>query len=236
MFARGFRRAALIGLGMGVVVNLPLVMILAAHEGGVRPFLANMLAGYHAWQRVQDVSPASSNVRVDAASTISRFLGQPLSDSAQIGMTVAILLLAAIVLWRRSSGTGSRPAQVDIAIICLAVLLTGHHVGYDLLLLTCPVVALLWRPEAVVARSGLRRWLLLALFAVPGLNWASTQAVLDAWRPPPPVWLIVTSVNGVCVSLLFLAYLYVGIRDRSGEEEARPVLSPAPTREPLPAR
>jgi hypothetical protein len=78
---------------------------------------------------VQDVGPASSNVRIDAASTVSRLLGHPLPDSAQIAITLLILLVAAIVVRRRSWSNGPGPSHVDLAIICLAVLLTGHHVG-----------------------------------------------------------------------------------------------------------
>jgi hypothetical protein len=48
MFARGYRQAVVLGLAGGAAVNLPLVMLLAAREDGVRPFLTTVLSGYHA--------------------------------------------------------------------------------------------------------------------------------------------------------------------------------------------
>jgi hypothetical protein len=213
MFARGFRREAGLGLGLGALVNLPLILLLSAREGGLGAFVATLLKGYHAWQGVGDVSPASSNVRVDATSTLSRLLGHPLPDTAQLGVTLGILVLAALVLRPRAANGVAEGDSTTVGIICLAVLLTGHHVGYDCLLLVAPCVALLLRPADRPEGRPQARWLFIALFAVPALNWASTQSVLEAWRPSPMSWLIVTSVNGVCVALLFALYLWQGVRD-----------------------
>jgi hypothetical protein len=63
------------------------------------------------------------------------------------------------------------------------------------------------------------RWLLAGMFAVPALNWLSTQAVLEALRPSPAIWLLITSANGVCVIILFAAYLWYGISTRLAERK-----------------
>lgn len=235
MFARGYRRVVVLGLAIGAAVNLPLVMLLASWEGGTRPFLTSLITGYQAWQNVGEVGPASSPHRVDAVSTISRFLGAPLTDWAQIAVPLLILVVAALVLRRRDSRGSSPLSSVDLGIMFLAVLLSSHHVGYDLLLLTSPFVALLVRPEPPMARWAPARWLLVGLFAVPALNWASTHAVLAAWQPSRTAWLIVTSANGLCLALLFVAYLRYGLRVGPITADSRPARRVAGGAEPLPS-
>jgi hypothetical protein len=214
MLAAGHRQAAILGLTVGAAVNIPLLGFLATRQGGVRPFVESLTAGYRTWQQVEDVNPATSSVRVDAASTVSRFGGHALPDGSQIAMTLIILVIAAAVLRAqpRTDEPGSR-ATVN-GIICLAVVLTAHHVGYDLLLLTAPCVALVLRGLPTTATRPWSRWLLAGMFAVPALNWLSTRAVLEALQPSPAIWLLITSANGVCVIILFAAYLWYGMSTR----------------------
>jgi hypothetical protein len=80
------------------------------------------------------------------------------------------------------------------------------------------------------------RWLLAGLFAVPALNWASTQAVLAAWQPSPNAWLAITSANGACVTILFLTYLWYGLRVEPLPAKARSTEPSRSATEPLPGR
>ena len=235
MFARGYGRLVVLGLAIGAAVNLPLVMLLAAWEGGVRPFLTSLVTGYHAWQNVGEVGPASSPHRIDAVSTVSRFLAAPLTEGAQIAVTLLVLVVAGLVLRRRGSHGSSPLDAVDLGIMFLAVLLSTHHVGYDLLLLTCPFVALLVRPTPPMPSWGSARWLLAGLFAVPALNWASTHAVLAAWQPSRTGWLIVSSANGLCLALLFVAYLYYGLRVGPVPAESRWARGSGVAAKPMPS-
>jgi hypothetical protein len=212
MVAAGYGRVVGLGVLLGALVNLPLFGVLAAREGGVRSFLETLIAGYRAWQQVGDVNPATSNVRVDAATTVSRFLGHALPDSLQLALTLLILGVAAAVLYRLRGNHQAQPGPTATGIICLAVVLTTHHVGYDLLLLTAPLMALVIGGSPVPVGRTAVRWVLIGLYAVPALNWLSTQSVLGALQPPPPVWLVLTSVNGVCIAILFVVYLWYGWR------------------------
>jgi hypothetical protein len=52
----------------------------------------------------------------------------------------------------------------------------------------------------------------LGLYAVPALNWLTTESVLAAWQPSPGTWLLLASANGLCVMGLFLGYLTLAWR------------------------
>ncbi len=74
------------------------------------------------WQEVSDVDPATSVVRIDAATTISRFVGQPLADLSQILLTVFVIVIAAAAA--RNAADRSRAAgELTVGVTCIAVLL-----------------------------------------------------------------------------------------------------------------
>jgi glycosyl transferase family 87 len=211
MWAWDRRRAMAFGVILAVLVNLPLVAILAAREGGLPRFLQLLLAGYTGWQALPGVGPESAHDRVDAASLISRFLGAPLSNSNQALLTVIILVAAAIVLRLLSRHATPASRNLAVGIICLATSIVGFHRVYDLVMLTAPFLAVAVRglPET----SGrLLRPIFLTLFSLIAVNWLATGAVLDAWQPSRMGWLIVSSVNGLCLAVLLLGYLWLGVR------------------------
>jgi hypothetical protein len=211
MWAWDRRRAVASGVLLAALVNLPLVAILAAREGGLRRFLEVLLAGYTGWQALPGVGPESAHDRVDAASLVSRFLGAPLSNSNQALLAVVILLAAAIVL--RLLARHATPASRNLAvgIICLATSIVGFHRTYDLVILTAPFLAVAVRGLPETSGRALRP-IFLTLFTLIAINWLATDAVLDAWHPSHMAWLIVSSVNGLCLAVLLLGYLWLGVR------------------------
>jgi len=214
MLVRGDRIAVAAGAVLIAVLNAPLLAVIIHRAGGVGPFLERLTAGYRQWQGVSDVSPATSAVRIDAATTFSRFLGHPLGDGLQVCLTVFVVAAAAlgVHLLKNDRSVGSR--ELTIGIICTAVLLCGHHVGYDFLLLTAPALAVLFHglpATGLGPRRGLR-WLFLVLFAIPALNWAATASVLTALQPSPPLWLLIASLNGVVLIAALAAYLWLAAR------------------------
>jgi hypothetical protein len=213
LWAWGRRETAALGVGLAALVNLPLVVLLAVREGGFRQLISKALQGYQTWQGFPDANPATSNLRTDAASLISRFMGAPLSNVEQALLTIGILLLAVPVLRRLAKHPTRQADALAVGILCLTTSLVGYHLGYDLVLLTAPFVA-----AAVPGLLPLRLWglrlALLALYSILALNWIDTESVLEVWQPSRPLWLVVTSLNGFCLIALFLAYLFLGARGR----------------------
>jgi hypothetical protein len=209
VWAWGRRRAAALGLILAAMVNLPLLALLAAREGGLRQLISAALSAYQEFDDIVD--PLIHKGRTDLTTLFSRLVGAPLSTFEQVLLTAVVLLLSMIVL-RLLARHVTYPADtIAIGIICLATSLVGYHQGYDLVLLTAPFLAAAlpssssWMPPRV-------RWAVLILFSIIALNWISTESVLAALRPPPALLLILASVNGLCVTMLFLTYLVLGRR------------------------
>jgi hypothetical protein len=229
LWAWGRRKIAALGVGLAILVNLPLIALYAAREGGVGPLLSVILGGYSGWQEIADVNPATSNTRTDIVSLISRFVGSPLSGIEQGILAGCILLLAGLVL-RSLAKQPTEPARnIAVSLICLATSLVGFHRGYDLVLLTAPFM-LAVVPGRLPADIHWIRPLTLVLFSVLALNWTATESVLAAWQLSRPGWLAATSLNGFCVLVLFLSYLSLGIRER-----LRPQQRPSAERVPAAA-
>jgi hypothetical protein len=225
LLAAGAGRAVARGVVLSAIVNIPVLMILLLREGGIHEFLQVLAAGQHAWATLPEVNPAVSYGRLDAATTLSRFLGYPLSSWAQAVLTTGILFIGAVALRTLRRRSRVEAESVAVAIICLGVLLCAYHNGYDLVLLLAPCVALLWHRQGVPSARWVR-WGMITLFMIPAINWIASASVLASWQPSHHVWLFVTSVNGVCLALLFLSYSLppVFLRPRGSES---PVLRPA---------
>jgi hypothetical protein len=211
LWAWGRYRAAIIGIGIGALVNLPVAGILAAREGGVGQFLRVVLTGYAEWQARSGVDPATSYNRIDAVSLVSRIVGTPLSNAEQALLAGSLLMAAAIVLHLLAKQESPPARSVAVGIICVATLLIGFHRGYDLVLLTAPFAALL-TDLLPIPKGGMLRKLGLAACIVPAINWLPSESVMNAWNPSHTPWVIISSINSVCLAVLFLGYLGLGLQ------------------------
>lgn len=206
MLARGTVRAVVIGVLLSLAINLPLYLALADRAGGAREFLQVLATGLQTSQEARNANPATSPHRVDATALVSRGLERPLSPAGQLELAAGMLVLAALTLRRLAHLPGRGSEDLAIAIICLSIALFGSHLGYDLVILAAPLAALIGRglPEP---GGPITRWVFLALYAAPAMNWLTTDSVLAAWRPSPSAWLLAASINGACVMALFLGYV-----------------------------
>jgi hypothetical protein len=125
-------------------------------------------------------------------------------------LATGILLLAVLVLRLLAKHPTRQAEALAVGIICLTTSLVGFHRGYDLVLLTAPFVAVAV-PGALPLGRGLR-WVFLALYSILALNWIATESVLQRWQPSGATWLLVTSLNGLCLVALYLGYLGLGVR------------------------
>jgi len=212
LWAWGRRKIAALGLGLAIVVNLPLLALFAQREGGLGALIRAAVGGYRGWQEISDVNPATSNTRTDAVSLISRFVGNPLSSIEQVILAGCILVVTGLVLRRLAKFPTESANVVAVSLICVATSLVGFHRGYDLVLLTAPFL-MVARPASLPRIPPGVRAMILLLFSVPALNWVATESVLARWQPSHPVWLGVTSLNGLCILILFITYLLLGVRE-----------------------
>jgi hypothetical protein len=203
-------RTVILGLGLAVLVNLPFVALFAVREGGIAQLSSAVVGGYRSWQEISDVNPATSSTRTDVVSLISRFLGEPVSDQGQVLLSLGILVISAAALRLLARHQSREAGELAVAIICLAISLVGFHRGYDLVLLAAPFLAALG--HGIPGAPPGTRLMLVSLFVVPALNWLATESVLTAWQPSHPVWLLITSVNSLCLVVLLLAYLWLTLR------------------------
>ncbi len=224
LWAWGRQKTAAIGVGLAVLLNVPLVALLAAREGGLRQLIGQALSAYQKFEGLVD--PVTHKHRIDATSLISRFVGVPLSTFEQILLSAGVLLLSASVLRLLAKHATQAADTAAIGIICLATSLVGYHQGYDLVLLSAPFLAAAMPGSSTWMPRGLRITV-LTLFSILALNWISTESVIAALQPAPALLLVFTSVNGFCVVGLFLAYLALGLEHVRKEGQARGVESRA---------
>jgi hypothetical protein len=72
------------------------------------------------------------------------------------------------------------------------------------------------------------QWAFTGLFILPAINWIASGSVLEAWRPTHQAWLLATSLNGICLAVLFVGYLWLGAVQRGpGAAEATTVPVPS---------
>jgi hypothetical protein len=220
LWAWGRRKIAALGVGLAALLNVPLIALLAAREGGLHQLINAAMSNYQGFQ--ESVDPLVHKHRTDATTLISRLVGGPLSGLEQVLLTAGVLLISAAVLRLLAKHATLSADATAIGIICLATSLVGYHQGYDLVLLTAPFLAAVMPSSSAWTPRGLRATV-VTLFSIPALNWISTESVLAALRPSPTLMLVITSVNGLCVVILFLAYLALGLGYVRRESQVRGV-------------
>ena len=208
----GRYRVAIAGGLIAAIGNAPLLLLLIERAGGLSSLLAQISAGYEKWQLRAVANPATSPWLVDAPSLVSRLNGEPMALPAQVALGLGILAVAAFTV-RRLRWHDRVERNLALGIICTALLAAAHHVGYDMVLLTAPAVAL--------ATGGLPagmprplRWAIVLSFLLPALNWIATYGVLKALDPPRPVWLLLTAINSTCILVLFAGFVGLALVER----------------------
>jgi hypothetical protein len=222
MLARGDTRAVAIGTAVGVVLNLPVVLILSHRAGGVGAFLASMHNDYvewtgnsitgHRWSESSTYNPVSIH-RVDFVSLASRFIPDArVGGILELLVTMTVFVIAALVVRRLAVAAPHRAPELSAPIICVAVLMGVYHLSYDLLLLVPFLVALVRGREVPdMLRRGLPRWILVTALIALAANYASTQAVLERLGGDRTVWLLLASVNPLLLLVVFASYVVAAI-------------------------
>jgi len=219
----GRYRTTVRGVLLATAASLPALPFLARSAGGVVPLFSSVIGSYTIMDSDHSVNTATSTIRLDAVAMLERLAGRPLGAVVEPLLTLALLAAggAAAARLARRGGREGRLAAAGVA--CLTILTCIYHQAYDAILLALPMTALaLGLPWKRAARGGTAaRLILLALMAVPALNYIATDTVLNHLDPSPLMRTVITSANGTALLAAFVIALGLAF-GRAGGRAAPP--------------
>lgn len=179
LVARRRFRAVLVGVGAAVAISLVASFELASAAGGVGRLVDSLRDDLDVTSRSVQ-SRIGSPLRLDAANVLARATGLRPSESAATTLGVVLLAIgvwAAWLLHTRSPG-GDR-SELAVTLAALVILVPIFRVGYDLLLLTWPILLLLRRRSVDAIRPAWLRTALVVLLLIPMIDPTSWSAFDD---------------------------------------------------------
>jgi hypothetical protein len=181
--------------------------------GGVSPFVASLGSSAAAFSAESTSNAWSSFARIDVTALLARVIGRVPDGWLELCLGLAVVAVAAVGL-RRLRGDRREPAvQLGVGLACLTVLVATYHQAYDALLLAQPAVALgTGRWGRGGAASAPVRWSVLALLAVPAVNYLATSTVASRLSIGSPTWLAVTSASPVALLAAWTVHLRLACR------------------------
>ncbi|HVN85463.1 MAG TPA: glycosyltransferase family 87 protein [Candidatus Binatia bacterium] len=212
-------RAVIIGVAVAGVLTGVATARLAFEAGGLQPLLASMSATNAATEANAAVNLNSAWARVDAIALLARLAGHVPGTTATIAICVLVLGLGGLAVHKLSIVRDVRTQWLSDSVICLTVLICSYHQVYDVLLLAVPLTGLVLSPRNLDAWP--IRWTLLALFALPAVNYVASAGVINALGITGLSWRVVTSANGAALLAAWLIVVDGALR------------GPAPARVPV---
>jgi hypothetical protein len=213
MLAAGQYRSVAWGTAIAAVPTLAATVVLATNAGGLAPFVASLHSSYVGFAADPSIDAVGSPARIDALALVARVIGATPPTYVDLALT-AILLAAAVWAIRRVLRTepGDDGARLVLAIGCMATLTAGYQLSYNALLAAAPLAFVLtgrWAPASVAPRHWKSRWLLVALLAIPALNYFASFGALSRFDPPPTLWWIAVTANSAALTAAFIIYVRV---------------------------
>src|SRR5262249_54505957 len=148
-------------------------------------------------------------------------IGHPLAAGGWALVALLVLGVTAIALRRRGRATDAPWERLSTSLICIATLMAVHHFAYDLLLLTLPVLALAGHrlPSGFLNR----RWevVLFVLYGILAANYLGSGSVMSRLEGYRSVYLVVASLNGLALLVIFLIYTVRVIQTAARPMESR---------------
>jgi Glycosyltransferase family 87 len=210
MLLRRQVRPVAVGAALSIVVNLAVVGVLIPRAGGLAPFRSHLVATLQSSRMgiVETDNPVMTSLRTDAASLLGRFRGRPLRSGTQAVIALAVLAAAAVVVGASWDVRGPGADGLIAGFACVAILLSGYHQAYDLVLLTLPAVVLARSPPAGSLLSPAVRLILAGLLLVLGANYLASEGALAmlGLERNSPGWLLLTSINAVALLFIYVVY------------------------------
>jgi hypothetical protein len=148
MVCRRRVRAALIGIGAAVAISLAASIQLVHAAGSVSRLIHSLRDDLDVTSRSLQ-SRIGTPLRFDAANALSRATGLRPSEDAATALGLVLLAFGAWVTWRlHTRDPQSDRSELAVSLVALVILVPIFRVGYDLLLLTWPLLLLLRRRPA----------------------------------------------------------------------------------------
>ncbi|HEY7636806.1 MAG TPA: glycosyltransferase family 87 protein [Gemmatimonadales bacterium] len=209
-----------VGAAFTLALNLPFALILVQRAGGVNALFSDYLLGQHNLRRTIYPQTEVSFYRIDAGAFPTRLSEVPMELAIPV---MAILVLGlAVYPFRRRLREASGSDALAAGLMCTAILLSIYHIGYDLLLLTWPFVALVWPEHSGLRTEPAMRWVAIGILAVLAANYATSFALLQAIQPHHLIWLLLASLNGILLLALFGFYFGEALRPGVAPGRRRP--------------
>ncbi|MFL5493934.1 MAG: glycosyltransferase family 87 protein [Gemmatimonadales bacterium] len=210
MLLRRQVRPVAIGGALSIVVNLAVVGVLIPRAGGLTPFRSHLAATLQSARMgiVETANPVMTSLRTDAASLLGRVRGRPLRSRTQVLIALAVLAAGAVVVVAGRDLLGPGADGLIAGFVCVAILLSGYHQAYDLVLLILPTVVLARSPPAGSLLSPAVRHMLAVLLLALGANYLASEGALAklGLERNSLGWLLLTSVNAVALLLTYVVY------------------------------
>jgi hypothetical protein len=220
MLARGNAHAVGWGIAWLAVLNLPPALLLLERAGGATSLLGDLVRSQDAYQAVN--TPGSQVYSVDLPSLVSRWTGTWVTPGWYGLLTILVLGVTGRAIWALRSIPTGEAFRLSASLVCVGILLSIHHNAYDLVLLVAPVAFVIQGSLLGNLQERTTRYALLAVMAVLGCNYVTTQSVLHRLEGHPLAWLILASLNGALLLAMFGVLLVSAIRYARGPDVGAP--------------
>jgi hypothetical protein len=209
MLARGQFAGVAVGAGVTGLLNVVAMRGLVTQSGGLAQFLTLFHGTGDRLHTSAHLGSELNVFRVDGVGLVSRLWEIPLGLVGSLIAGAGMLGLIVIVLHRRAVRPAlERPFDASVVgLICSGILVSIYHIGYDLLLLTWPFVALVRQVGAAPRAASGWQWLQLGLLAVLAGNYVTSFSMLDALGARGGPLLVLASLNSLALVALFGLYL-----------------------------
>lgn len=206
LFGWGDLRAVVAGGAAAGIVSLAAIARMA-HEQGLAAFVASLGGSYGDFQSDGMVNAATSLTRVDAAAVLARVAGHAVAGGIELGLLLGVVGLGTFGVRRALARGGASGQRTAVGLACLTILVCAYHQAYEVLLVAVPVASL-------AAGTGPRalRWPLLALIALPLVNYAGTWTTIRWLDLGPTGTALATVVNGLALLAAWGGYLWAAVR------------------------
>ncbi len=216
LLARRDYRTVLSGGIITAVLAFSVTGVLAHHAGGVGPLVSSLVESYHASEDHPDSDPATSPSRIDAKGVIGRILQTDPGVAVEFGLLMVLLGLGCLAL-RKLDTLPETPGKdsLILGVVCLVTLTSIFHQPYDLLLLAGPWLLLAVRGNQPPWNDCPRlRWFTLGLMTIPLVNYVGSATAFEylGIEIGTPLWIALSSVNGVVLLVVLGVYLKLAFR------------------------
>lgn len=217
MICRRDFRAVVIGLMFCVIAGVIGVGWLAS-DSSLSSVVDGVKQGQAAFDDDPNEDPVNSWTRLDIAGVVAKTMGWKPDNKTYLFVMLILLVIPGIAIWK-TAPTELNPGATGLTamITSLALLITIYHNSYDCLLISVAWVGVaFFRHQACPELKPIESRTIAVLLAMTAANYLSTlrfRTLLDL-ENQSPVWIVITSLNGVCLLLALLILIQAAFRGK----------------------